>query len=153
MGRAGSKTKAMINTTLLSLALCFCSTFCLQAADSSDLAKMQGNWEVKTTSSDGDKITQRLEVNKDKLIFKVLDASRAVRLYATAKLKTEKIGTFNVLKVTEIQAGDSEADMSPVDDDRSPIYQLRDGKLILVSNLEKERDDMPRLDIYEKVSK
>jgi hypothetical protein len=143
----------MIKTILLSLALGFFSTFCLQAADSSDLARMQGTWEAKTTSSDGDKITQRLEVNKDKLIFKVLDASRAVRLYATAKLKTEKIGTFSVLKVTEIQAGDSEADMSPVDDDRSPIYQLRDGKLILVSNLEKERDDMPRLDVYEKVSK
>ena len=143
----------MIKTTLTTLALCFCSIFCLQAADSSDLARMQGNWEVKTTSSDGDKITQRLEVNKDKLIFKVLDASSAVRLYATAKLKTEKIGTFSVLKVSEIQAGDSEADMSPVDDDRTPIYQLRDGKLILASNLEKERDDMPRLDVYEKVSK
>ncbi len=140
----------MIKTILLSLTLCFCSTFRAHAADASDLDKLQGNWEVKTTSSSGDKVIQRLEINKEKLIFRVMDGSRALRLYASAKLKADKLGTFSVMKVTEIQAGESEGDLSSVDDDRTLIYQLRDGKLTLVSNLEKEREDLPRLDVYEK---
>ena len=143
----------MIKKLLLGLTICFCATFASSSADESDSAKLQGNWEVKSTTPEGDKIIQRLEISKDKLIFKMFDSARALRFYAVTKLKIEKLGPFNVLKVTEIKGGDSESDLSPVDDDRTSIYQLREGKLILASNFEKEREDKPALDVYEKVAK
>ena len=142
----------MIKNTYLALVLCFGFAISLRAADSSDLDKMQGKWETKKTTDDGDKVTVRLEINKDKLVFKFLDASGDVKFYGVAKLKADKVGVFNVLKVTEIKGGESESDMSLIED-HTTIYQLRSGKMVLASNFEKEREEAPALDVYEKVSK
>ena len=147
-----SQSESMIKNTCLALAFSFCFAVSIPAADSSDLDKMQGKWETKKTTDEGDKITVRLEINKDKLVFKILDLSGDVKFYGVAKLKADKIGLFNVLKVSDIKGGDSEKDMSPIED-HITIYQLRNGKMILASNFEKERDEAPALDVYERVSK
>jgi len=135
------------------LVFCVCFAFSLKAADASDLDKVQGKWEFKKTTAEGDKITQRIEINKDKLTFKILGASGNLRFFAVAKLKADKVGPFNVLKVSDIKAGETESDMSSIDDDRITIYQLREGKMFLASNFEKERDEDPEVEAYEKVSK
>ena len=143
----------MMKHTYLALAFCFCAAFSsLSAADSSDLDKMQGKWETKKTNDDGVKVTVRLEISKDKVVFKMLDALGDMKYYGVAKLKADKVGLFNVLQFTEIKGGESESDLSPIED-HTTIYQLRNGKMILASNFEKEREEAPTLDVYEKVSK
>jgi uncharacterized protein (TIGR03067 family) len=120
-------------------------------ADAPDTAKLQGKWETKKTNRQGQKVTQVLEIKKHQLIFKVFGEDDQVHLYAIGEIKTEKLGPFNVLKVTNIKAGDSESEAEAIDDDRAIIYQLVDDQLTLAANLDKERDDQPpSLDIYKK---
>ena len=57
------------------------------------------------------------------------------------------------MKVTDIKGGASEADLSPVDDDRTLVYQLGYDSWTVASNFDKERDQAPSLDVYKKVAK
>ena len=118
-----------------------------------DLAKLQGKWSVKKTR-DGETYTQSLEIKKDTFKFKIGRGADEVMIYAEGKFKVEKSGPFNVAKFTDIKAGGSESDVSPIEDDHISIYVLGDDTWTVAANFDKDRDDQkPSLDIYTKAAK
>ena len=127
-----------------------CHPYPAASAEDPGLEAIQGRWTVNKTSSEGQPITQKIEIRKDKLTFKVLSAAGELRLFAKGTIKTEKVGAFYVLHVTGLQAGQSEDDLRAVEDDRSSLYRVDDEALTLVSNLDKVRENQkPSLDVYQ----
>jgi hypothetical protein len=125
----------------------------LQAADSPSVDALQGKWEVKKKNDQGEKYTQVLQIKKDQLTFKILGEDNQVRFFASASVKAEKLGTFNILKLTHLKAGKSEDEAEAVDEDRTEIYQLRDDTLAMASNLDAFRENQrPMLDLYSRAS-
>jgi hypothetical protein len=118
-----------------------------------DLEKIAGKWSVSRTNEEGQAITQTIEIKKDKLTFKIIGSDGNVRLFAVGDVKLEKCGVFNVMKVTNIKAGESESEANPVDDDRTLIYQLGYNTWTIASNFDKEREQEPRVDVYKKATK
>lgn len=117
-----------------------------------DLQRLAGKWAVTKTSDDGQKYTQIIEIKNDKLTFKVLGEDKSLRLYAEGSIKLEKLGPFNVMKVSDIRGGPNENDLSPVDDDRTLIYQLGYDTWTIASNFDKQRDEKPSVDVYRRQS-
>ena len=136
------------------LALVVTLVFLASGAIADDLAKLEGKWTTKKTRPDGQVVTQVIEIKKDKFTFKMLRASDDLAFFAEGKLKTEVLGPFSVVKMTDIKAGRTEADTQSVDDDRVSVYQLGEDTWTLASNLDKERDiQKPSLDVYTRVKK
>ncbi len=138
------------STFFLGLAL---AGFVSNSAFADDLEKLAGKWSANKTNPEGRKYTQTIEITKNKLTFKIVGEDQAVRLYAEGTVKVEKLGPFSVMKVTDIKGGASESDLSPVDDDRTLVYQLGYDSWTVASNFDKERDQAPSLDVYKKAAK
>lgn len=113
------------------------------------LKTLQGKWTAERTNSEGRRTTVVVDIKEDKLTFRSTDANGQVRLVAKGTVKSEKVGAFRALTLTDLKAGDSEEDLEPVDDERSSVYILRDGKLFLATGFDKARDnERPRIDEY-----
>jgi hypothetical protein len=122
------------------------------SAESPMLAKLQGKWSGKRTASDGQEVTQTIEIKGDKLVFQLFNADKELRFVAKGSVKAEMLGPFSVLKITDIQAGRSADETEPVNDDRTTVYLLSGQTLTLASNFDKERENQrPSADRYERV--
>jgi len=122
-----------------------------KGADSSELDKLQGKWECRKTGDDGGKYILVLEINKDKLTFRILDDDRSPRFMARADFKLEKLGPFRTFTSRNIKAGSSEDALESVDDEYSHVYQLDGETWYVTSNFDKQRERPPAMDIYRKV--
>jgi uncharacterized protein (TIGR03067 family) len=141
------KPIVFFRTSLLSLLLATSTAF------AGDLETLAGKWTVKKTDEEGQAITQTVEIKKNKLTFTISRADGKISLYATGDIKLEKLGPFNVMKVTNLEAGTSASDLSSENDDRAVIYQLGEDTWTVAMNFDKERDEKPALDVYKKASK
>lgn len=113
------------------------------------LEPLQGKWSVTKTNQNGNRYSQLIEIKKDQLTFRIVGEDERVRLFAKGTVKAEKAGPFDALILSNIQGGRSEEELEPVDDDRASVYALRDGKLILAVNFDRERDnEKPGIDTY-----
>jgi hypothetical protein len=118
-----------------------------------DLEKMQGKWETKRTTDDGRKVTQTIELKKDKMIFKIIASGGDTVFMATADVKPQKAGPFNTFTISNIKAGEDENSLEPADGDRAYVYMLGYNTLTIVSNIDEERERPPTIDVYSKTSK
>ncbi len=117
-----------------------------------DTEALAGKWSTTKTGAGGEKVTQTLEVKKDKFVFEVQNADAQVVIHAEGELKLEKLGPFKVAKFVHIRAGASSSDLNDVDDEYVSVYTLRDDNWIMASNFDKEREGQaPSTDIYRKV--
>jgi hypothetical protein len=122
------------------------------SAESSALAKLQGKWSTKRTAGDGQEVTAIIEIKGEKLIYQMVNSDKEVRFFAKGDVKAEKLGPFNVLKLTALEAGGSANDTRAIDDDRQTIYVLNEGTLTLASNFDKERENQkPSVEVYKRV--
>ena len=121
------------------------------AADS-ELDRLQGKWETTRTTEEGQKVTQTIELKKDKLTFKVIDSSGATGFAATATIKPAKAGAFSSFTISNIKAGRDEDSLEEVDGERSYVYLFANGTLTIVSDIDEERERPPALDVYEKAA-
>jgi len=137
--------------TITSVLTAFAFITTALAADS-ELEKIQGKWEVKKTSAEGNKITQVLEIKKDTMLFKILDASGDTRFVAKATVKPQKAGAFNTFTISNIKAGNDADSLEPADEERAFVYQAGYQTLTIVSNIDEEREQPPTIDVYKKVS-
>lgn len=126
------------------------STLCLSLtvasatpADSPGLDALQGAWSAKRTNQEGQVVSQVLEIKKDRLIFTLVGADGEVRFFAKGAVAVEKLGPFQILKITGIQAGRSEDSLEAVDDDRTSVFVLDGDTLTLASNFDKTRANQP----------
>ncbi|MGI8604596.1 MAG: hypothetical protein ACR2OZ_16615 [Verrucomicrobiales bacterium] len=121
------------------------------AAGSPSLADLQGKWFGKRTSSNGQEVTQSIEIKGDQLVFQIINADKEVRLFAKGTVKAEMLRPFSVLRITGLEAGKSPTELEPVADELNSVYVLRTGTLIVASNFDKDRDNrQPSLDKYER---
>ena len=120
------------------------------AAD--DLEAVSGRWSLKKVNSDGQNVTQTLEITKAKFVFRILSTDGRLILHAEGDLKLEKLGPFSSARFFHIRAGDSADDLSDVDDEYVNIYSLDTDTWTMASSLDKHRDGQkPSLDIYKRV--
>jgi hypothetical protein len=70
-------------------------------------------------------------------------ADGEMRLFAKGAVSVHKLGPFEALKITGIQAGRSEDSSEAVDDERTSIFVLDGDTLTLASNFDKARTDQP----------
>jgi len=147
-----SQTMPSFIRTFFAAAFTLLCAAAVSAADSPQLDKLQGKWEVKKTNDQGQKYTQMIEFKKDKLIFKIVGEDGNTVIFATGDVKAESAGPLSIMKITNIQAGGSEDSLNAVDDERTNVYQVSYGTLTMASNMDKERDTPPVLDVYKKVS-
>ena len=136
--------KKILTALALSIALASISTL----AD--DLDQFQGKWSVKKTGDQG-AYTQFLEFTKNKWKFKIVGDDKSVVLVAEGTIEIKEAGGVKVAKLGNIRGGSSESDLNDTGDDRTAVYTFRDGKMILATNFDKERDnEKPTLDVYSK---
>jgi uncharacterized protein (TIGR03067 family) len=131
--------------------VCVCWILFALSVSADDLDKLSGKWSVNKTNDQGQAYAQTIEVKKDKFTFKISGKDGSVYLYAEGHIKVEKLGPFQVIKLTDIKAGQSETDTQSIDDDRTSIYQLDRDTWTLASNFDKERNQKPVVDVYKKV--
>ena len=115
------------------------------------LKSLQGRWNGERTNSEGRRNKAILEIKDDKMEFRALDGDGSIRFIAKGNLKIEKAGDLRALVITDIRAGRDADNLEPVDDDRTSVYTIREGKLYLASGFDKPRDnERPRVEEFTK---
>ena len=120
-------------------------------ARANDIDALQGKWTVKKTG-DNAAYTQIIEFKKNKWTFKV-EADGNTLFVAEGEAEVKKQGAFNTLRLFNIKAGRTEADLDPVEEERNTIFILNEGRLHLASNFDRVRDnEKPSVDAYSKAN-
>jgi len=115
-----------------------------------DLERLSGKWSLKRNSSQGEAVTQAVEIKKDKFTFKIVNSDNKVVIYVEGDIKLEKLGPFKSIKFFNMKAGASASELEPISEDRISIYQLGEGTWTLASNFDEERDQKPSVDVYKR---
>jgi tRNA(Phe) wybutosine-synthesizing methylase Tyw3 len=117
------------------------------------LTELQGKWTLKKQSDRlGGEVVQTLQIKDDKFTYRVQSKAGETVLYATGKVKVEKLGAFKLLKATDIQGGYTETDLQAINDDRVIIYVATASTLTLAMNFDQEREgEKAEADAYTKV--
>jgi hypothetical protein len=119
------------------------------AADATGLDALQGVWSGQRTNQEGQVVSQIVEFKKDRLTFKIVGADGEVRFFAKGAVAVQKLGPFQAVKVTDLQAGRSEDSTEAVDDERTSVFVVDGDTLTLASNFDKARADQPpRVETY-----
>ena len=137
--------------TLFSILVASAFSCAVLAADS-ELDRLQGKWETTRTTEEGQKVTQTIELKKDKMTFKIIDSSGATAFAATATIKPVKAGAFSTFTISDIKAGRDEDSLEDADGERSYVYLFASETLTIISNIDEERERPPLLDVYKKVA-
>lgn len=131
------------------------ATTCLGVASaaelSSQLQALQGDWSTTKTNRDGERYTQSLRIDQDRLAFAIAGDDGKELFSANGKLTIEKLGPFAIWKVTDIQAGRAGETLAPINDDHMSVYTLRGDTLSVAASFDKERENQePRVDAYKR---
>lgn len=137
-------------TTILSL-LGFAAA-CVTPALGDDLEAMAGKWTVQKTNDDGQRYTQQIEIKTSKFTFKLTGRDGDTMIYAEGNVKLDKAGPFKTINFVDIKAGQSSAQVDPIDETYTSIYKLDGDTMLLVMNLDKDRGEQfkPSLDVMKK---
>src|SRR5437764_14462548 len=82
------------------------------ARKADDAELLAGKWSVNKTEQ-GQKITQTIEIKKDKFTFEILNEGQPL-LHAEGDVKFEKLGPFNSVHFSHIRAGESASNLQDV---------------------------------------
>ena len=136
----------------LLFSFCVAALFCSSVSWADDLESLAGKWSIKKTNEQGDKVTQTIEVKKDKFVFQILNADDNVVLYAEGDFKLEKLGPFSAARFSHIRGGNSPTNLDDVDDVYVSIYVLDGDSWTMATNFDKQRDGQkPSVDVYHHV--
>ncbi len=135
------------------LAFLFLTAVCALPSRADDLDRLQGHWVAKNTNDEGQVSTLNLDLAKNKLTFKILNAEKQVSLYAEGEIELKSMPPFKVIHFFNLKAGASAADLQTVEDERNTIYTFDDdGNCVMAGNFDKTRDnEKPNLTTYHKV--
>lgn len=134
----------------VTLSLACLSIHCTSAAGEAPALKaLEGRWTITKTNREGAAFLQVIEIHQDQLTFQILGSDGKLRLISRGTAKAEQTGPFQVLSVAGLRVGTTEEDMQAIDDTRAMIYTVREDKLILASNFDKERSgERPGVEVY-----
>jgi hypothetical protein len=143
------KTPHNFPLVLSTFGLCFSAAASVTAADSPGLDALQGTWSTKRTNQEGVVISQTLEFKQDRMTFKMTGPDGELRFFAKGVTAVQKLGPFQTLRMTGLQAGRSEDSAESVEDERTSVFVLDGDTLTLASNFDKARSGQPpRADTY-----
>lgn len=115
------------------------------------LKSLQGKWNGERVNSEGRHNKAAIEIKDDKLEYRAFDNDGGLRFIARGAVKVEKAGDLRALIITDIRAGRDADNLEAVDDDRTSVYTVREGKLYLASGFDKARDnERPRVEEFTK---
>src|SRR5512138_71078 len=124
--------------------LCFSlSVVSLTSAESSGIDALLGAWSGKRTNQEGQVVSQLLEFKKDSMMFRITGADGELQFFAKGAAAVQKLGPFQVLKITDIRAGRSEDSTDAIDDERMSVFVVNGDTLTLASNFDKVRANQP----------
>jgi len=119
-----------------------------QTAASSEI---QGKWTLKKNSDRWGEVTQTVEFKDTSFTYRVQSKQGDTILFAKGKVKLEKLGSFKVMKLTDIAGGYSEDSLEPTNDDRDIIYLTGWNSLTVAMNFDRDRmDEKAEVDTYTK---
>lgn len=104
-------------------------------------SEIEGKWRLTRKDSRYGEVTQTVEFKNNSFTYRVVDKENSTVLYARGKARVEKLGPFKVIKLTEIEGGQSENDLWPTDDDRTIVYSVGWNTLTVALNFDRERPD------------
>ena len=104
------------------------------------LTDLQGKWEMKKKTTRFGEATQTIEFKDQKFTYKVVSKDGDTLLFAKGKAKVEKLGPFNVVKLTDIEGGRAETDLQAVDDERTIVYSTGENSLNFAMNFDRNRE-------------
>ena len=118
-------------------------------ADDAEL--LAGKWSVKKVNDEGQKYTQFVEIKQDKFDFQIAGEDDQVGFVAKGDFKLEKLGPFKAARFFHIKAGQSASNLEDSDEEYVSIYRLDGDTWTLASYFDKERDQKPALEVYQRV--
>lgn len=127
----------------------FCAVPALRAGDANLLA---GKWSLHKVNQQYHSTSQTIEVKGSKFVFQMLDKDGEVVLHAEGDLKLEKLGPFSLARFVNIRGGESPSSLQDVDDEYNVVYVLDGDTWTIATNFDKERDERPAADIYQRVA-
>ena len=114
-------------------------------------SEIQGKWTLKKNSDRWGDITQTVEFKDAGFTYRVQSKQGDTLLFAKGKVKLEKLGSFKVMKLTDIEGGYSEDNLESTGDDRDIIYIAGWNSLTLALNFDRDRmDEKAEADTYTK---
>jgi len=118
-------------------------------ADDADL--LTGKWSVKKVNDEGQKYTQTVEIKQDKFVFQIAGEDDQIVFVARGEFKLENLGPFKAARFSHIKAGQSASNFEDSDEEYVSVYRLDGDTWMLASNFDKERQQKPALDVYQRV--
>jgi hypothetical protein len=114
-------------------------------------SEIQGKWTLKKNSDRWGEITQSVEFKDTSFTYRVQSKQGDTILFAKGKVKLEKLGSFKVMKLTDIVGGYSEDNLESTNDDRDLIYITGWNSLTVAMNFDRDRmDEKAEADTYTK---
>ena len=114
-------------------------------------SEIQGKWTLKKNSDRWGEITQTVEFKDTSFTYRVQSKQGDTILFAKGKVKLEKLGSFKVMKLTDIVGGYSEDNLESTNDDRDLIYITGWNSLTVAMNFDRDRmDEKAEADTYTK---
>src|SRR5438445_1580237 len=130
----------------------FTAVFLFTATLSADDAELlAGKWSVKKVNDEGQKYTQFVEINQGKFDFQIAGEDDQVGFVAKGDIKLEKLGPFKAARFVHIKTGQSTSDLEDSDEEYVSIYRLDGDTWMLASYFDKEREQKPALEVYQRV--
>ena len=116
-----------------------------------DAQLLAGKWSVKKVNDEGQKYTQFVEIKQDKFDFQIAGEDDQVGFVAKGDFKLEKLGPFKAAHFFHIKAGQSAPNLEDSDEEYVSIYRLDGDTWTLASYFDKEREQKPALEVYQRV--
>src|SRR4051794_26842069 len=137
---------------LLLISFSFAPLFLAPMLLAGDAELLAGKWSVKKITPQWHGASQTMEIKGKKFAFEVLDSDDHLVLHAEGELKLEKLGTFNLARFIHVRAGESASNLEDIDDEFNSIYTIDGDTWTMASNFDKDRDQKPSLEAYQRVA-
>jgi hypothetical protein len=116
-----------------------------------DAKMLTGKWSGRKVNEQGQPYNQTIEIKQDKFVFERLENGDKVTAFAQGDFKLEKVGPFKTARFSHVRAGESASNLEDMDEEYVSVYSLDEDSWTLASNFDKQREQNPSLDIYQRV--
>jgi len=131
---------------------CAAGLICAAALAADDAAALAGKWSAKKVNDEGQKYTQTVELKPDnKFGFQIIGEDDQVAFVAQGEFKLDQLGPFKTARFFHIKGGAPGSDLNDIDDEFQSVYALAGDAWTLAANFDKDRQQKPALDVYQRV--
>jgi hypothetical protein len=116
-----------------------------------DAERLAGKWSGQKVDDKGQPYTQTIEIKQNKFVYQRLEDRDKVTAVAQGDFKLEKVGPFKTARFSHVRAGESAANLEDIDEEYVSVYALDEDTWTLASNFDKQREQKPGLDVYQRV--